>query len=50
MREFFMRIERYVFGFLKRFLRQQPNNPYEALAFRVIREATSIYSRRVIYA
>ncbi len=48
MKEFFARIGRYLLGTTKRFLREAPQNPYEALIFRIIRETATIYSRRVI--
>ena len=48
MSKFFARITAKVLAVVKRFLRNTPDNPYEDLAFRVIREAATIYSRRVI--
>ena len=48
MSAFFARITRRVISLVKRFLRNDPDNPYEDLAFRLIREAATIYSRRVI--
>ncbi len=48
MKEFFTRLSRWFIDMTKRFLRNQPDTPYEDLAFRALREVANLYSRRVI--
>lgn len=48
MQEFFRRLLRIVREILKRFVANQPNNPYEAVVFGAVREAATVFSRRVI--
>ncbi len=49
MKDFCARLYRGALRLIRRFIKDQPSNPYEALAFRVVREAAFIYgNRRVI--
>lgn len=48
MREFFHRLWVGLRNLAKRFATNRPNNPYELVVFGAIREAASIYTRRVI--
>jgi hypothetical protein len=48
VKEFFQRLVRIIAELVKRFIRDNPDNPYEAAAFRAVREVASIYARRVV--
>lgn len=48
MKEFFLRLLRIVRDALKRFATNHPKNSYEAVVFGAVREAATIYGRRVI--
>ena len=48
MREFLYRLTRALKNLIQRFLTNQPETAYEVLFFRAIREAATIYSRRIV--